>query len=245
MDSAEISFARPSSTSSDDVTVTIGAKGFNLVTRMTVFDDKEAVAKAAADAVTHAIAGSLRSIVLAGGTTPTRCYELLAERPINWGRVSVLFSDERCVPPDHEESNFKTANNSLLQAVSPATVYRMAGEIEPSVAAEEYNAIVNMVAPLNLVLLGIGPDGHTASLFPGSRILQSHRWVEAVFDSPKPPPQRITLTLRALRSALRVIILVTGTDKADALRQALKGEVPAGMIPNEEWLVDRNAASML
>jgi len=109
------------------------------------------------------------------------------------------------------------------------------------VAAAAYEPLV-AVAPLDLILLGIGPDGHTASLFPGSAALGVAGYVTAVHGAPKPPPDRVSLTLRALREARRVVFLVAGADKKDAVRRAQLGTVPAGLISNAEWLVAKDAA---
>ncbi len=158
-----------------------------------------------------------------------------------WGRVTIFFGDERCVPPLDAESNFAMAQQALLRHAAPASVHRMAGELGPEAAAARYEPLV-AAAPLDLVLLGIGPDGHTASLFPGNAALAATTHVAPVFGSPKPPPERVTLTLRTLREAKRVIVLVSGNDKAEAVRRAFAGEVPAGMIPGSEWLVTRDAA---
>jgi 6-phosphogluconolactonase len=105
-----------------------------------------------------------------------------------------------------------------------------------------YAHVVAAVAPLDIVLLGIGEDGHTASLFPGHPALNASGLTVGIRDSPKPPPQRVTLTLNALQSARRVIILATGAGKADAVAKAKRGEVPSGMIAGARWLIDRAAA---
>ena len=129
----------------------------------------------------------------------------------------------------------------LLRQAAPASVHRMAGELGAEEAARRYDPLVAR-SPLDLVLLGIGPDGHTASLFPGNIALQATTHVAPVHGAPKPPPERVTLTLRALREAGRVLVLVSGKDKADAVRRAMAGEVPAGLIAHAEWLVTRDAA---
>lgn len=204
--------------------------------------DPEQVALRAAELVAAEIAARPRTrLVLAGGTTPRRCYELLRERRIEWGRATVLFGDERCLPPEDPESNFRLADDALLRHVAPASVHRIPAELGPDEAALLYEPVVAEGA-LDLVLLGIGQDGHTASLFPGSAALEATSLVAPVRGAPKPPPQRVTLTLRALRSAHRVVILATGADKADAVRRALAGTVPAGLIPRAEWLVDAAAS---
>lgn len=202
----------------------------------------EDVARAAAAEVAEALRDGARSLVLAGGTTPKRCYELLSELEIEWGRVAVLFGDERCVPANDAESNFWMAKQSLLDRVSPATVHRIPAELGPELGAELYAEVVAAAAPLDLVILGVGEDGHTASLFPGHPELQAHGLTVGVRNSPKPPPERVSLTLSALCDARRVLMLATGAGKADAVAKAKRREVPSGMIPNARWLIDRAAA---
>ena len=213
--------------------------------RLRILATADEVANAAAELVAETIvsrANAWTRLVLAGGSTPRRCYELLSRRSLPWGRVSVLFGDERCVPPTDPESNYRMADETLLQRVRPGVVSRIPAELGADEAAKLYEPIV-ATAPLDLVLLGIGPDGHTASLFPGNEALSARGFAAGVHDAPKPPPDRVTLTLRALRSARRVVILATGADKRDAVRKGLEGTVPAGMIAGAEWLVSRDAAS--
>ncbi len=180
-------------------------------------------------------------LALTGGTTPRACYELLSRIELPWGRVTVFFPDERCVPPFDAESNFAMVDLVLLRQAAPASVHRMAGELGAEEAARRYDPLV-AAAPLDLVLLGVGPDGHTASLFPGNAALEAATHVAPVHGAPKPPPDRVTLTLRTLREAKRVLVLASGTDKADAVRRAMASEVPAGMIAGAEWLVTGDAA---
>lgn len=210
-----------------------------------VEDNAEAVARHAARLVAEAIQAGARTLVLAGGSTPARCYQLLAEAPVSWGRVTILFGDERCVPPDHPDSNYLLARRSLLNRAQPATVHRVPGELGPEEAAAAYTRVVDALAPLDLILLGMGPDGHTASLFPDNPALQSDASVVAVHGAPKPPPDRVSLGLRTLRTARRTVFLVTGSDKSEALARAARGEVPAGLVPDAEYIVDRAAAGRL
>ena len=209
----------------------------------TVYPDAERLAAAAAAIVAEALRGarSLR-LVLAGGTTPLRAYALLAAMELPWGRATVLFGDERCLPRAHADTNFNLANDTLLRAARPATVHRIPGELGPDEAAAAYEPIV-AAAPLDLVLLGIGQDGHTASLFPGNDAPRATGYVVGVRNAAKPPPERVSLTYRALREATRVIILAAGADKKDAVRRAMVGEVPAGMIERAEWLITTDATS--
>lgn len=213
--------------------------------RTTRFATPAEVANAAADIVARTISVDRPTrIVLAGGTTPRLCHECLAGAGLSWGRVSILFGDERCVPPLDADSNYRAAHESLLAAVAPANVHRMPAELGPDLGAKAYEAVV-AAAPLDLVLLGLGPDGHTASLFPGHPALQASTLVVGVRNAPKPPPDRVSLTLKALRAAKRVVVLATGADKADAVAMAARGEVPSGMIEHAEWLVSENAAGGL
>jgi 6-phosphogluconolactonase len=212
------------------------------VTEFQVLATPEDVARAAADQIVAGLNGGARTLVLAGGNTPKRCYEMLAGADVKWGRVTVLFGDERCVPPDHPDSNYRMAREALLDHVAPATVHRMAGELGPDEAASAYDSIVGALNPLDVVLLGAGEDGHTASLFPGRPELQATGWVVGVRNAPKPPPDRVSLTLPALRGARHVIVLATGAGKADAVAMARRGEVPSGMIAGALWLIDRAAA---
>lgn len=202
----------------------------------------EEVAATAAREIADALHGGARSLVLAGGTTPRRCYELLAGMDVAWGRVAVLFGDERCVPPDDADSNYAMARQTLLARVSPATVYRMPGELGPDEGARVYADSVKHESPFDLVLLGVGEDGHIASLFPGHRVLSAQGLTAGVHDSPKPPPERITLTLGTLRASRRVLILATGGGKSAAVAMARRGDSPSGMITGARWLLDRAAA---
>jgi 6-phosphogluconolactonase len=212
------------------------------VSDFTVLDTPEDVAAAAAAEIAATLRSGSRTLVLAGGTTPRRCYELLAHLDVTWGRVTILFGDERCVPPAHPDSNYRMAREALLDRVAPATVHRIPGELGPDEAAMQYSPIVAALAPLDVVVLGVGEDGHTASLFPGDAALNADGWAVGVRNSPKPPPERVTLTLPALRGARRVIVLATGAGKAQAVAMAKRQEVPSGMIAGARWLLDRAAA---
>jgi 6-phosphogluconolactonase len=210
---------------------------------VTVEADAEAVAQAGAALVSRALAEGARTLVLTGGTTPRRMYQLLGAEPLEWGRVTLLFGDERCVPPADPESNYRMAKETLLSAVDAGAVLRIPGELGAEEAASIYDAALGRLQPLDLVLLGIGEDGHCASLFPGNPALEAPGWAVAVHGSPKPPPDRVSLTLGCLRNARRVIFLATGAGKAEAYRKAQAGTVPAGMIPGAEWIVDREVVS--
>jgi 6-phosphogluconolactonase len=212
------------------------------VSEFTIVETPEEVAAAGAAAIAQALQVGSRTLVLAGGTTPGRCYQLLADLEVEWARVAVLFGDERCVRPDHPDSNYRMARETLLDRVAPATVHRMPAELGPEEGAAQYSRIVETLLPLDVVILGIGEDGHTASLFPGHPVLKAKGLVAGVHNSPKPPPERVTLTLAVLQGARQVIILATGAGKANAVAMAKRGEVPSGMIAGARWLIDRAAA---
>lgn len=224
-----------------------------------VFDTPDALAMAAADAFAAATATAPRfSVALAGGSTPKRMYALLADAPVNWSRVHVYWGDERCVPPTDSASNYRMTREALLDHVPIPSdnVHRMRGEIDPATAAAEYEQRLRSTLDVrfDLVLLGLGSDGHTASLFPHAATLQeSDRWVVADYAAVV-SMWRITLTPVAINTAARVWFLVAGEEKADVLRRIVHGprlphELPAQLIapPAGElrWLVDAAAASRL
>ena len=208
----------------------------------TVLANAEEVAEAAAADIAEALRGGACTLVLTGGTSPKRAYELLSALDAEWGRVSILFGDERCVPPLDPESNYRMARESLLDHVNPATVYRIPAELGPDEGAELYAEVVANTMPFDVVLLGVGEDGHVNSLFPGHEALKSGALTVGIHDSPKPPRQRVTMTFEAIRGAGRVIIIATGAGKAQAVALARRGETPSGMIAGARWLIDRAAA---
>jgi 6-phosphogluconolactonase len=202
----------------------------------------EEVAESAAAEIAEALRGGARTLVLTGGTSPKRSYELLSQLDVPWGRVSILFGDERCVPPLDPESNYRMAKESLLDRVNPATVYRIPAELGPDEGADAYAEVVAETAPFDVVLLGVGEDGHVNSLFPGHKALKATGLTAGIHDSPKPPPERVTMTFEAIRDAGRILIIATGEGKAEAVARARRGETPSGMISRARWLIDRAAA---
>lgn len=223
------------------------------MTRLTACPDTETVAQRAAAHVARQLRQACEQrgvahLALSGGTTPGRTYELLGAKPEDLSGVEVWFADERCVAPDDAESNYLLAAQTLLApaGIAPERVHRMEGEAGPHEGARRYteelvrhlpgaDATPPAVPVLDLIVLGIGPDGHVASLFPGAPTLDAGE--EAIClgveDSPKPPPQRITLSLAVLRSARECLLLATGASKADAV-SAMLGEpsrhVPASLL---------------
>jgi 6-phosphogluconolactonase len=202
---------------------------------LVVLDSPEEAASAVADELAEAARAGL-SIVLTGGKSPGRAYELAAERQPDWSRAALWWGDERCVPPDDERSNFRLAREKLLDnvTVQPREVHRIRGVAGGEAAAAEYHDELEG-ASLDLVLLGIGPDGHAASLFPGQPTLEE-RERRAIPAEAKLEPfvERVTLTLPVLCSAPEVLFLVTGEGKADAVERAFarppSAETPSSLI---------------
>src|SRR5262249_35141128 len=175
-------------------------------------------------------------VSLAGGTTPRRAYELLAARIGDPDHVDWWFGDERCVPPGDPDSNYRLVAESLIaRGIPAARVHRVRGEDPPGRAAGDYASERSRGVPadaagvpvLDVALLGLGEDGHTASLFPGDSALEITDALAAAVVAVKPPPNRITLTLPVLRAARDVIILATGAGKRDAVARVLAGPDPA------------------
>jgi len=215
--------------------------------------DAEAVAQYAADAVVKAAAAAIaeRGVfhwVLAGGTTPKRCYELLRDAEIDWANVHIWFGDERCLPVGDAERNDRMADEALLNHVPVpfAQIHRMDAERGSELAAERYAALLADAPVMDLVLLGIGEDGHTASLFPDNPALNDPRLAVPVFNSPKPPPERVSMGYAVLNAARRCLIMVAGKGKADAISRIRNGErLPVARVSGSEWLIDQDASGTL
>ncbi|HAA88227.1 MAG: 6-phosphogluconolactonase [Verrucomicrobiales bacterium] len=192
-----------------------------------------------------------RRMSLCGGSTPAPVYEALADSPLDWDNIEITFGDERCVPPDHEDSNFRMASDSLLDKVplNESNVLRMKGELDPDDAAREYEDSLRErsgreIYTHDLILLGMGEDGHTASLFPGTAALNDdERWVVAN-HVPQKNQTRITLTFPIINAARKVLFLVRGEEKRAVVDRVLAGQsdFPASLVDPENgsvtWLLD-------
>jgi 6-phosphogluconolactonase len=240
-----------------------------------IYDDAEDLAREAADlfvwAGSQGIAANGRfRVALSGGSTPKAIHAMLAgptfAGQVDWGRMEFYFGDERCVPPDHGESNYGMADATLFRPlqINASQVFRMAGETsDPDQAAKEYESLLRerfgCPAPawprFDLVLLGMGDDGHTASLFPGTPALQESRRLVVANRSPRGVPNRLTLTVPAINHAHLVLFLVAGAAKAGAAKRVLEDpradptRFPARLIRPDEgrllWFLDRAAAGEL
>lgn len=190
------------------------------------------------------------SLALAGGSTPRALHEKLARLPdLPWERVAVYFGDERCVPPEHPDSNYRMARESLLDRVPIAAerVHRMRGEWpDREAAARAYEA--ELPAALDVLVLGIGEDGHTASLFPGAAALSERERRVLPVTGPKPPPERLSITPPVIAAARHVVVLASGSGKSEPVARALSGPwdplgTPAQLARDGLWILDRAAAS--
>jgi 6-phosphogluconolactonase len=219
---------------------------------LVIVDSAKEVAAVVAERLARA-AQDGGNVVLTGGQTPRQAYEQAAKRETDWSKIELWWGDERCVPPDDDRSNFGMARESLLDRVSyPPRVHRIRGELDSAEAAAEYERELGETR-LDLVLLGLGPDGHVASLFPGAPTLDEHeRPVVAAEAGHEPFVPRVTLTLPVL-CGRSVLFLVTGEAKAEAARAAFVDEpseqTPGSLVRARDGstvaILDRAAASAL
>jgi 6-phosphogluconolactonase len=218
--------------------------------------DLEAVSRKAAEIFVDLSGSAIQAngiftVALSGGSTPRRLYELLAtdefRNQIQWQKVEFFWGDERCVPPGHEQSNFRLAYDSFLihLALPDTSVHRIKCEFDPGKAARSYEVEMRSafgtkgLPKFDLVMLGVGADGHTASLFPGSNaLIESKRLAVAVLDR---EPPRVTLTLPVINAASNVMFLASGMDKQTVVDDILSGTgtYPAGLVSRERavWLL--------
>ena len=193
---------------------------------ITIVADAEEAARLVAERLAEqARAGG--HAVLTGGSTPRQAYELAAGLEPDWSRVELWWGDERCVPPEDERSNYRLAKHGLLDRLErqPLETHRMRGELGPEAGAEEYEDELDGVGVFDLVLVGLGPDGHVASLFPNFPALEiADRDAVGSAAGHEPFVDRITLTLPRLCSTSELLFLIAGEDKADAVARALAGE---------------------
>lgn len=235
------------------------------------FENPIALQRAAANAIAkhlneaRAVRG-IATLVLSGGSTPKAIYQLLGAEPLrsqlDWNNIHLFWGDERCVPPTHAESNYRMTNRALLEKIEipDKNIHRIPGEREPRAAAESYEQEIRNFFTLNanelpqfdVTLLGMGDDGHTASLFPDTTILnETNRLVAEVFV-PKFNAHRISMTFPVLNNSRTILFLVSGASKAGILREVLEGEPTRFPVQRVQpangtlhWFVDATAAALL
>jgi 6-phosphogluconolactonase len=232
-----------------------------------VFGSPEELSEAAAGEFAARAAEAIEeygrfAAVLAGGSTPKEMYAVLASDyadGIDWGKIHVFFGDERPVPPDDDDSNYKMAREVLLDHVPVGGVHRISGELPPDEAAGAYEEELRTffeseeVPRFDLILLGVGGDGHTASLFPETSALEVHDRLVVANPVLKLDTTRITLTVPIINAARAVVFLVAGDDKAEAIEKILEDDADARAYPARliqpagelEWMLDQSAATLL
>lgn len=234
--------------------------------RIAVYPDKTSLAKAAASVFADAFKRSVTGkgsfdAVLSGGETPLLLYSLLASEyraRLDWTKAHFFWGDERCVPPVSAESNYNSAKASLLSKIEipPNNVHRIKGELPPIEAAKAYEKDLvshfglsgQMLPSFDLVLLGLGADGHTLSLFPGTKALDEKERLVVENHVGKLNSWRVTMTLRAIEKARQIIFLVSGEGKAAVLKDVLDGkDYPAALVAGKEvlWMVDSEAGLLI
>ena len=237
-----------------------------------IFPDLEALSRAAAEAWIRACARAVADrgrflVALSGGTTPARLYQLLGQSPfreqVDWAHLQAFWGDERCVPVEDLENNYRQAHDVLLGHVPtpPENIHRIRSELDPTEAAEDYALVLRQFAapPLDwprfdLILLGMGDDGHTASLFPGSDPNAAGAVIAAQGAYQNRPAWRVTLTETVLNSGRQILFLVSGQSKAPIVASVLNGDfrpeaLPAQRIRPDDgelvWMLDQNAAALI
>ena len=221
-----------------------------------IFADSEALARGAAE---YFVARRAETVALSGGSTPKRMFQILAEQfrdQMAWEGIQFFWSDERHVPPDDPESNYRMANEALLSHVN-GIVHRIPSENpDAAAAANEYEQtlveVTKQTLPrLDLIFLGLGTDGHTASIFPGSEVLHETKHIVAAPYVEKFKSYRITMTLPLINNAASVVFLVSGADKAEIVKSVFEGgnQYPAQAVTPTQgeliWMLDKDAASKL
>jgi len=219
-----------------------------------VYADSETVAQAATDFLVEEIGRCIEKkgcchIVLPGGSTPARCLELLAEKPLQWSLIHWYPGDERCYPVGHDERNDTMVNNKLFSNNEEAskTFHPIPAEMGAAAGAQRYNdflevALKDSAGKFDIVVLGMGEDGHTASLFPDNPALNEKRNAVAVFNAPKAPDERVSISLQLLKKATTCIVITTGEGKYEALEKIKQGAaLPIAMVEPDIWFVDEAA----
>lgn len=240
--------------------------------RIIVLEDQQALYVRAAEEIAHFVGESISvsgefTVALAGGSTPAEVYELLATRfrlSVDWKEMQFFWGDERCVPPDDEASNYGMAARSMLDRIDlrPDQIHRIRGEDSPEAAARAYEEEIRSVFSLgedefprfDLVMLGMGENAHTASLFPNSPAIHEQRRLAVVTEGIPPHATRISITPGVINHAARVLFVVSGAGKAEAVKAVLEGphdpdRYPAQIVQPEDaeylWMLDQAAARLL
>ncbi|MDX8403696.1 MAG: 6-phosphogluconolactonase [Mariprofundaceae bacterium] len=211
-----------------------------------LFSDAEMLAKTIVERIKIACESAVKArgvfhLALAGGTTPKRCYELLAMESLPRDGLHIYFGDERCLSVGDAERNDTMAKHVWLDQVSipESHIYSIPAELGPNEGAARYSDLLDQAPQLDLILLGLGEDGHTASLFPHHSALDDEHLAVPVFDAPKPPPERISMGKGYINGAREKWFLVSGSGKREAMAKILDSlPLPAAQITDARWLVE-------
>ncbi len=214
-----------------------------------VYDEFETASKAAADFLAKTIETCLSQngmchVALPGGDSPARCLSYLAEKKLAWQKVHWYLGDERCYPKNHAERNDVMLDKNLWSQIGKTNIHLIPTEQGAEKSAELYREIIGSFDQFDIVFLGMGEDGHTASLFPGNAALDDIRSVVPVYRSPKPPSDRVSLSVETIRNAHCRIVLTGGSSKAPIIKRIKEGEtLPINCLGDISWFVDKEALS--
>ncbi|MCK4587837.1 MAG: 6-phosphogluconolactonase [Gammaproteobacteria bacterium] len=214
-----------------------------------VYSEFDDASKAAADFIAEQIESSIKKkgvchVILPGGNTPAQCLGYLANKKLPWNQVHWYLGDERCYPSGHVDRNDNMLQNNLWSKIPNAIIHRIPAELGAEEAAKIYRKVISDVDYFDIAFLGMGEDGHTASLFPDNEALHDSRSVIPVKNSPKVPSERVSLSMETLRKAGCRIVLTGGFGKADVITRIKKGELlPINSLGDINWYVDEAAVS--
>jgi 6-phosphogluconolactonase len=221
------------------------------VDNIRIYQNPEDVTQAAADYLSEKIGNCVAArgvchVVLPGGRTPAHCLELLAVKSLPWQQIHWYPGDERCYPVGHADRNDTMILAKLFSRAESGreNFHPIPAELGAEPAARQYAQLLDETGTMDIVVLGMGEDGHTASLFPGNATLADQRSAVAVYDAPKPPPERVSIGLASLKNAADRIVIATGENKSEALVNVSHGKLlPVSLIEPDIWFIDAAAAS--
>lgn len=214
-----------------------------------VYDKFDDASRAAADFIADKISNCIGEkdcchVILPGGNTPAVCLGYLADKKLPWEKIHWYLGDERCLPRGHEERNDLMLEKFFWSRLSTTNIHPVPAELGAEEAARAYREVISAVDCFDLAFLGMGEDGHTASLFPGNKALADRRSVVPVYDSPKPPGERVSLSVDTLKQARCRIVLTAGAAKADVIARIKKGELlPINTLGQIHWYLDKAATA--
>jgi len=214
-----------------------------------IYDEFDKTSKAAADFLAQHIEACVKQndichIVLPGGSSPAHCLNYLAEKKLPWSQINWYLGDERCVPAGHVDRNDVMLDKNLWSHIPAPNIHRIPAEFGAEQAAKIYREIIKSIDAFDVVFLGMGEDGHTASLFPGNKALQDKRSVVPVYDAPKAPGERVSLSISTIKKAKCRMVLTAGTSKAKIITHIKEGvPLPINTIGDINWFVDEAAIS--